>query len=97
MVFFFRRVTVDHPIFVIGFGLYGSISHASQYQVHIEIIQATTNKVIASNHTCFTCDGSDSVFRVLFEEPVFIDPNTNYIASASIKVRALVINLLVEL
>lgn len=78
---------MDHQIFVIGFGLYGSVHTPSEYCVCIELIKTSTNKVIGRNDTTFTSDGSRSIFRIMFEEPVLIMPNISYIASATIKVR----------
>ena len=41
---------------------------------------------MGQNDTCFSCDGSDSTWRVMFKEPVEIQPNVNYVASATLKV-----------
>lgn len=45
-----------------------------------------SGKVMGCNDTSFQCDGSTSTFRVMFKEPVEINPNTNYIACATLKV-----------
>ena len=39
-----------------------------------------------ANDSSFQCDGSTSTFRVMFKEPVEIQPNTNYTACATLKV-----------
>lgn len=79
------KFTVDRRIFVIGFGLHGSIHGPHEYQVNIQIIHCGTGKVLASNDTSFTCDGSSQTFRVCFQEPVEITPSVTYIASACLK------------
>lgn len=79
------RFVVDRRIFVIGFGLYGSIHGSNEYDVTIQIIHTGTGKVIGSNETGFTCDGSNSTFRVLFREPMEIFPNTSYTACATLR------------
>ncbi|CAH1796570.1 unnamed protein product, partial [Owenia fusiformis] len=78
------RFMVNRRIFVVGFGLYGSIHGPTEYSVHIQIIHSS-GKCIAANETSFQCDGSNSTFRVMFKEPVEILPNTNYIASTTLK------------
>ncbi len=80
------RFIVDRRIFVIGFGLYGSIHGPSDYDANIQIIHTGSGKVLASNDTTFSCDGSPSTFRVMFKMPVEINPNTNYTACATLKV-----------
>uniref|UniRef100_A0A914WBW4 BTB domain-containing protein n=1 Tax=Plectus sambesii TaxID=2011161 RepID=A0A914WBW4_9BILA len=79
------KFTVDRRIFVVGFGLYGSIHGPTEYQVTIQIIHCGTGKVLATNDTSFSCDGSSSTFRVVFKEPVEITPSVTYIASACLK------------
>lgn len=79
------RFMVDRRIFVVGFGLYGSIHGSSDYDVNIQIIQTGTGKLLGSNDTSFSCDGSPSTFRVMFKTPVEINPNNNYTACATLK------------
>ncbi|VDD88245.1 unnamed protein product [Enterobius vermicularis] len=79
------KFTVDKRIFVLGFGLHGSIHGPHEYSVTIQIIHCGTGKVLANNDTFFTCDGSNSTFRVMFKEPVEIIPGVTYIASARLK------------
>lgn len=79
------KFNVDRRIFVVGFGLYGSIHGPTEYQVTIQIIHCGTGKVLGSCETSFNCDGSSSTFRVLFKEPVEISPCVTYIASACLK------------
>lgn len=79
------RFMVNRRIFVVGFGLYGSIHGPTEYTVNIQILHMDTGKVMGCNDTSFQCDGSTSTFRVMFKEPVEILPNTNYIACATLK------------
>merc|ERR1719229_1295212 len=76
---------VNRKIFVIGFGLYGSIHGAAEYNVRIEINHTDTGRPMGVNETTFQCDGSNSTFRVVFKEPVEISPNVNYMACATLK------------
>ncbi|GFO14758.1 BTB/POZ domain-containing protein 2 [Plakobranchus ocellatus] len=79
------RFMVNRRIFVVGFGLYGSIHGPTEYSVNIQIIHMDSTKVMGSNDPTFQCDGSTSTFRVMFKEPVEILPNTSYIACATLK------------
>ena len=72
-----------------GFGLYGSIHGPCEYQVTIQIIHTGSERLLGSNEVSFTSDGSNSTFRVMFKEPIEIAPNTNYTASATLKVTLL--------
>ncbi|XP_029469797.1 BTB/POZ domain-containing protein 2 isoform X2 [Rhinatrema bivittatum] len=75
------RFSVNRRIFVVGFGLYGSIHGPTDYQ----IIHTDSNTVLGQNDTGFSCDGSSNTFRVMFKEPVEILPNVNYTACATLK------------
>ncbi|CAG2115638.1 unnamed protein product, partial [Medioppia subpectinata] len=77
--------TVDRPIFVTGFGLYGSIHGPSDYEVTIQIIRTDSGQRLATDDTTFSCDGTAATFRVMFNTPVGIDANTNYTACATLK------------
>ncbi|XP_053405374.1 BTB/POZ domain-containing protein 1-like [Mercenaria mercenaria] len=79
------RFMVNRRIFVVGFGLYGSIHGPTEYQVNIQILQSDNGKVIGVNDTSFQCDGSNSTFRVMFKEPVEILPNVSYTACSTLK------------
>uniref|UniRef100_UPI003AAE2D18 BTB/POZ domain-containing protein 2a isoform X1 n=2 Tax=Centroberyx gerrardi TaxID=166262 RepID=UPI003AAE2D18 len=79
------RFSVNRRIFVVGFGLYGSIHGPTDYQVNIQIIHTDSNTVLGQNDTGFSCDGSANTFRVMFKEPVEILPSVNYIACATLK------------
>ncbi|KDR10233.1 BTB/POZ domain-containing protein 1-like isoform X2 [Zootermopsis nevadensis] len=79
------RFLVDRRIFVVGFGLYGSIHGPTEYHVNLQVIHTSSGKVCGSNNTSFSCDGSNYTFRVMFKEPVEIHPNTSYTASATLK------------
>lgn len=79
------RFRVNKRIFVVGFGLYGSIHGPADYSVKIEIIHADSDEILGQNDTAFSCNGSDSTFRVMFKNPVEIQPCMDYIASATLK------------
>ncbi|RUS85740.1 hypothetical protein EGW08_006534 [Elysia chlorotica] len=79
------RFMVNRRIFIVGFGLYGSIHGPTEYSVNIQIIHMDSTKVMGSNDPTFQCDGTTSTFRVMFKEPVEILPNTSYIACATLK------------
>ena len=76
---------VDRRIYVVGFSLYGSIHGPCEYQVTIQIIHTGSKHLLGSNEVSFTSDGSNSTFRVMFKEPIEVQPNTNYTASATLK------------
>lgn len=79
------RFSVSRRIFIVGFGLYGSIHGPTDYQVNIQIIHTDSNTVLGQNDTGFSCDGSANTFRVMFKEPVEVLPNVNYTACATLK------------
>ena len=79
------RFIVDRRIFVVGFGLYGSIHGPSEYQVNIQIIHTGSGRLLGSNEISFSSDGTNATFRVMFKEPIEIQPNTNYTASGTLK------------
>ncbi|RXG72434.1 BTB/POZ domain-containing protein 2 [Armadillidium vulgare] len=79
------RFIVDRRIFVVGFGMYGSIHGPSEYEVTIQLIHTVTGKVCISNDTTFISDGTVNTFRVMFKEPYEVLPNTNYTVNATLK------------
>ncbi|MCL4124159.1 UNVERIFIED_CONTAM: hypothetical protein GTU68_027466 [Idotea baltica] len=79
------RFIVDRRVFVVGFGMYGSIQGPSEHEVTIQIIHTALGRVCISNDTSFVSDGSVNTFRVLFKEPFEVLPNTNYTAYATLK------------
>ena len=83
------RFIVDRRIFIVGFGLYGSIHGPFEYQVLIQLIHTGSGRILGSNETNFLSDGTNATFRVMFKEPIEIMPNTNYTASATLKVSAM--------
>ena len=85
-VFLIYRFIVDRRIYVVGFGLYGSIHGPCEYQATIQIIHTGSERLLGSSEVSFTSDGSNSTFRVMFKEPIEIQSNTNYTASATLKV-----------
>ncbi|XP_011874656.1 PREDICTED: BTB/POZ domain-containing protein 6 isoform X1 [Vollenhovia emeryi] len=74
------QFSVDKRIFVVGFGLYGSSSGAADYNVKIELKRL--GNVLAENNTKFFSDGSSNTFHVYFENPIQIEPECSYTASA---------------
>lgn len=72
---------------MVGFGLYGSIHGPADYNVKVEIVHCDSAEVLGQNDTTFSCNGSDSTFRAMFKNPVEVQPNVDYIASATLKVR----------
>ncbi|CAG0886152.1 unnamed protein product [Darwinula stevensoni] len=79
------RFVVDRRIFVVGFGLYGSIHAPQEFDVNIQLIHTVSGRVLGDNDTSFSCDGTQMTFRVMFMEPIEILPNTNYTASATLR------------
>lgn len=79
------RFLVDRRVFIVGFGLYGSIHGPTDYDVTIQIIHTGTGKICGNSDTNFSCDGSNSTFRVMFKEPIEVAPNTNYTACATLR------------
>lgn len=84
--FNFYRFSVDRRIFLIGYGVYGSTQEPAIYDVLVELIHTASGKVIATNATSFSCDGSKYTYRLMFKELAEILPNTIYTASATFKV-----------
>jgi len=80
------RFSVDRRIFLIGYGVYGSTQEPAIYEVTVELIHTASGKVIATNATSFSCDGSKYTYRLMFKELAEILPNTIYTASATFKV-----------
>lgn len=79
------RFSVDRRIFLVGYGVYGSMHGPAIYEVSIELIHTASGKVIATNATSFSCDGSKYTYRLTFKELAEILPNTIYTASATFK------------
>lgn len=78
--------SVDRRIFLLGYGVYGSTQEPAIYEVTVELIHTASGKVIATNATSFSCDGSKYTYRLMFKELAEILPNTIYTASATFKV-----------
>ncbi|XP_039281555.1 BTB/POZ domain-containing protein 6-B isoform X2 [Nilaparvata lugens] len=74
------QFSVDKRIFMVGFGLYGSSNGAADYAVKIELKRQ--GRVLAENNTKFFSDGSSNTFHVYFEQPIQIEPESFYTASA---------------
>ena len=77
------QFSVDKPISVAGFGLYGSCTASSGYPIDITL---THNGVaLRQKHHNICCDGSSKTVHVLFDNPVRIEPNTYYRVSLVVK------------
>lgn len=74
------QFSVDRRVFIVGFGLYGSSNGAADYSVRIELKRL--GRPLAENNTKFFSDGSSNTFPVYFENPVQIEPEMLYTASA---------------
>ncbi|CAF0758042.1 unnamed protein product [Didymodactylos carnosus] len=79
------RFKVDRRISIAGFGLYGSIREPYEYEVNIQLLNSESGIIIGQNESVFMSDGSTSTFRVLFKEPLEIQPHEYYVASAKLK------------
>lgn len=73
------QFSVDKRIFIVGFGLYGSSNASADYNVKIELKRL--GRVLAENNITFYSDGSSNTFRVYFEHPIQIEPESFYTAS----------------
>lgn len=80
------RFSVDRRIFLIGYGVYGSMQKPATYETSVELIHTASGKVIATNATSLSCDGSKYTYRLMFKELAEILPNTIYTASTTFKV-----------
>ncbi|KAF4527360.1 hypothetical protein B566_EDAN001139 [Ephemera danica] len=74
------QFSVDKRIFVVGFGLYGSSNGAADYNVKIELKRL--GRIMAEHETQFFSDGSSNTFHVYFKNPIQIEPEAFYTASA---------------
>lgn len=74
---------VDKRVFIVGFGLYGSSNGSSDYSARIELKKSSgTGILLASNMQQFFSDGSSNTFQVFFDQPVQVEPEHFYVASA---------------
>ena len=74
------QFSCDKRIFIAGFGLYGSSNGPAEYRVKIELKR--NGMILGCNQTKFLSDGSSNSFPVFFENPIQIEPDTFYTASA---------------
>lgn len=74
------QFAVDRRIFIAGFGLYGSSNGAMEYQVKVELKKEGV--ILGQTFTRFFSDGSSSTFPVMFDNPIQIEPDVFYTASA---------------
>lgn len=58
-----KRFVVDRRIFVVGFGLYGSIHGPSEYQVTIQLYHTSSGRLLGTNETGYVhlCDAAVEV------------------------------------
>ena len=79
---------VDKRVFIVGFGLYGSSNGSSDYTAKIELRAGhsaggtASARLLASNTQQFFSDGSSNTFQVFFDQPVQVEPDCHYVASA---------------
>ena len=76
------QFSVDRRIFVAGFGLYGSSNGAAEYKVKVELKSQKTGAILGQNSSRFYSDGSSNCFPVYFKNPIQVEIDTFYIASA---------------
>lgn len=74
------QFAVDRRVFIAGYGLYGCSNGAMEYQVKIELKK--DGIVLGQCYTQFFSDGSSNTFPVMFENPIQVEPDTFYTASA---------------
>lgn len=74
------QFAADRRVFIAGFGLYGSSNGAMEYQVKVELKKdgVTLGQIFSRLFS----DGSSNTFPVMFENPIQIEPDTFYTASA---------------
>jgi BTB/POZ domain-containing protein 1/2 len=77
------KFQVDAPICLKGFGLFGSMSKTINYSVTMEVSNSNSGAIIAKAKRELQTDGTSETFRVFFDDPVDILPNTLYIASVT--------------
>lgn len=73
---------VDQRIFIAGFGLYGSSIGAAEYRIKIELKR--NGIILGQRNTKFFSDGSSNTFPVYFDNPIQVEPDTFYTASATL-------------
>ncbi|XP_013398719.1 BTB/POZ domain-containing protein 6 [Lingula anatina] len=74
------QFSIDKRIFVAGFGLYGSSNGSAEYRVKIELKK--NGIILGEKTTKFFSDGSSNTFPVMFENPIQVEPDAFYTASA---------------
>merc|ERR1711997_546896 len=76
------QFNVDKRVFIVGFGLYGSSNGSSDYSAKIELKSSNGGRLLSCNTQQFFSDGSSNTFNVFFDQPVQLEPDTYYVASA---------------
>ena len=79
------RFTANRKVFLVGFGLYGSINGTAKYFANIQLLNSDLRLVLGENDAIYSTDGTSSTFKVAFKEPVEILPNVSYTACATIQ------------
>jgi BTB/POZ domain-containing protein 1/2 len=77
------KFQVDAPICLKGFGLFGSMSKAVSYSITMEVSNSNSGAILAKAKRELQTDGTTETFRVFFDEPLDLLPNTLYIASVT--------------
>ena len=79
------KFQVTRPIYIVGFGLYGNDTPGSIYKIIIQLIHCETREVLGQNEMEHETDGSKKPYLARFPEPIAIDAETQYVASATIR------------
>ena len=79
------RFAVNHPIIILGFGLYNFKNKLSNLQITIDLRVKNTNTSIAYIRRTLESDGSTPVYEVRFQENIKLQKNLMYVVNFSIK------------
>ena len=75
--------SADKSIFVVGFGLYGSLESGVSYRVDIKLTR--NGNTLRRKEQSVVSDGSTNTAHVFFDTPVQIEANKQYTASLFLK------------
>lgn len=78
------RFKVNRRVYIVGFGLYGSIHGLADYQASLQLVETDSGLILGQNDTGFNSDGTDKRFRVMFKDPIEVLPNVSYSACATL-------------
>ncbi|ESO11618.1 hypothetical protein HELRODRAFT_156237 [Helobdella robusta] len=79
------RFMVSRKIYVVGFGLYGSIHSSAKYFANIQLMHSDFRSVCGENDVVYSSQGNTETIKVMFKEPIEISPNVSYTACATIQ------------